>query len=316
MDRKSIRSQGRWLGICIVAAIALWGCGSPSTGTTPTVSVDAIYTAAIQTFQAQQATELAMTPPTATASPSPIPTQPALSPFPSIVFSTATSGGGPSACDNAGYVADVTIPDGTNMAPGQGFEKKWKLQNTGSCTWSTSYQLAFSSGALMGGAPSFIKVPVPPGNQADVAVQLTAPTTAGSYTGTWRMQNANGQAFGNFITVVITVGSSSATVTPGPSPTPGSGTVTISGYAGAIDVKLAYTGTTSGSVTSDSTTGDYSISVPSGWSGTITPSKGKTGTWVFTPAYKTLTNVTSNTELDFSASGATASEAASATPKP
>ncbi len=282
----------------MTAAVVLSACGSSNAPGTPTVSVDAIYTAAIQTFQAQQATQLALTPPTDTPTPSPFPTLPPVSPIPTLAFTVATSSGVGSACDGAAYVADDTIPDGTVMAPGQTFEKKWKLQNTGSCTWSTSYQIAFSSGTAMGGTPGLVKVPVPSGNQTDIAVQLTAPTTAGSYTGTWRMQNAGGQPFGSFVTVVIKVGSG-ATVTPGPSPTAGSGTVTISGYAGAVDVTLTYTGTTSGTVTSDGTTGNYSISVPSGWTGTIVPSKGNAGHWMFTPSSQSFTNVTSNQTFNF-----------------
>ncbi len=311
MQRRNTHSGHRWLGLCILAAVGLGACTSAPADLTPTVGVEAIYTAAVETYQAQQATQLALTPPTATPSPSPFPTQPPLSPFPTISFATAAPAAGSSACDNAAYVADVTIPDGTVVTPGQSFQKKWKLQNNGSCTWSTSYQLAFSSGSQMGGSPSFIKVPVPPGNQTEVAVQLTAPSAAGSYTGTWQMENANGQSFGNFITVVITVGSSSATVTPGPSPTAGPsptggpGPFTISGYAGATDVTLTYTGTTSGTTTSDSVTGDYSIAVPSGWTGTITPSKGKAGKWSFTPSSQSFTNVTADLEFDFQASSTT-----------
>ncbi len=303
----------RWLLFpCALLLLALAACGGSQANATPTMSVESIYTAAIETFQAQQATQFALTPPTETPAPTASATLPPLSPFPTISVILPTSAGGSSLCDNAAYVADLTIPDGTVMTPGQSFQKKWRLQNTGTCTWSTSYELAFSSGSLMGGAPSFIKVPVPPGNQADMAVNLAAPTTAGSYTGTWRMQNAAGQAFGNFITVVITVGSSS-TVTPGPSPTPGSGTLTISGNAGAASATLTYSGTTSGTVTADDS-GAYSISVPSGWTGSITPSKGKTGKWVFSPASQSFSNVTSNQSFDFTASEATASPAATSTP--
>lgn len=300
------------LAPCTLLGLILTACGSSPAGTTPTLSVDAIYTAAVQTFQAGQATQLALTPPTETPSPTLFPTLPPVSPLPTIGFFTPTPAG-PSACDNSAYVADVTIPDGTIMAPGQSFEKKWKLQNTGSCTWSTSYQLAFASGDLMGGAPSFVKVPVSPGNQTDIAVSLTAPTAAGSYTGTWRMQNASSQPFGNSITVVIKVNSGGATVTPGPSPTPGAGFFTISGNAGAADVTLTYTGTTSGTTTADSA-GAYSISVPSGWTGTIIPSKGKAGHWIFSPASKSFTNVTSDQTFDFTATPVTPTPPVSPTP--
>lgn len=312
--RNKIRQDARGrllLGALLI--LVLSACGSQKAEPTPTFSVDAIFTAAFQTFSAQQATQLALTPPTNTPSPTPLPTLPPPSPLPlpTIPLASPSVGGGATTCDNSAYVADVTIPDGTTVDPGKKFEKKWKLQNTGSCTWSTSYKLAFDSGDLMGGATTFIAVPVPPGNQAEVAVNLTAPTAAGNYKGTWRMQNDKSQPFGNFITVVIKVGQGSSNTPTTPVPTSASGEVTISGNAGLSDVLITYAGTggaESGTVTAAGG-GDYSFSVASGWSGTVTPSK---GTWVFSPASKNYTNITS----DQSGQNYSVEEAATATAKP
>jgi alpha-tubulin suppressor-like RCC1 family protein len=66
--------------------------------------------------------------------------------------------------------------------------------------------------------------------------------------------------------------------------------VAITGNADVGGVTLTYTDGTVKHVTSASN-GNYSISVPSGWSGTVTPSK--TGV-TFTPASRSYTNVTSN----------------------
>src|SRR4030042_441614 len=55
-----------------------------------------------------------------------------------------------SGADRAIYVADVTIPDGTVIAPGAAFVKTWKLQNAGTTTWTTSYSLVFIRGDHMG----------------------------------------------------------------------------------------------------------------------------------------------------------------------
>src|SRR5512143_318292 len=89
------------VAVIIAAALALSACGPSGAGATPTVSVDAIYTAAIQTFQAQQATQLALTPPTDTPSPSPFPTLPPISPAPTLSFTVPTSGGVTGGCDSA-----------------------------------------------------------------------------------------------------------------------------------------------------------------------------------------------------------------------
>ncbi len=207
---------------------------------------------------------------------------------------TPTASSVPTGCDNSAFIGDVTIPDGTIVTPGQNFEKTWKLQNTGSCTWSTSYRLVFVSGEAMGGNSPRLDAPVAPGVRADISVDLTAPDSAGTYTGTWRMRNAEGQPFGTFITVVIRVRGGPATVIPGPSPTGGPETVTISGNAGKPQVLIAYAGKTgndpSGSTTS-ADDGSYSFTVPYGWSGTVTPSK---GSWTFSPASVTYKNVTSD----------------------
>ncbi len=207
---------------------------------------------------------------------------------------TPTASSQPNACDNSAFIGDVTIPDGTILTPGQDFQKTWKLQNTGSCGWSTSYRLVFVSGEAMHGASTRVGSSVPPGSRTDVSVDLTAPGSAGTYSGTWRMQDDSGQLFGTFVTVVIKVRGGGATVTPGPNPTGSPETVRISGNAGKPQVLLTYVGQTSsdpGGTTTSADDGSYSLTVPYGWSGTVTPSK---GSWTFTPASVSYRNVTSD----------------------
>src|SRR5512140_530055 len=87
-------------------------------------------------------------------------------------------------CDRAQFIADVTVPDGTRYAAGSTFTKTWRLKNVGTCTWTTSYTLVFSSGEKMGG-PSSVNFPVSvsPGRSVDLSVTLTAPASAGHYIG-------------------------------------------------------------------------------------------------------------------------------------
>jgi hypothetical protein len=283
------KSRRLLLAASTMALLALTACGPSGADATPTLSVDAIFTAAHQTFEADQATQLALTPPTETPSPTLFPTLPPPSPVATISFTSATPlSVGPAACDNSAYVADVTIPDGTKVKAGQSFVKTWALQNTGSCTWSTNYKLAFQTGDQMGGAAVNVPSAVGPGQQSNISVNLVAPTTNGSYKGFWRLQNESGISFGNQIYVQIEVGSGGTAV-----PTSSTGNVTISGNAVAVDVIITYTG--SGSNASGSTKsasgGDYSFTVPQGWSGTVTPSK---GVWVFNPVSRPYTNVQSD----------------------
>ena len=100
-------------------------------------------------------------------------------------------------CDWVSFIKDVTIPDGTVMAPGEVFTKTWRLQNRGTCTWTSDYYLVFTSGDPMGGTTA-VRLPgiVAPGQYVDVSVTLTAPDSRGRQTGYWMLRNPSGALFG------------------------------------------------------------------------------------------------------------------------
>jgi len=101
-----------------------------------------------------------------------------------------------SICNWAQFVADVTVPDGTTLAPGATFTKTWRLENIGNCTWTTSNALVFSSGSAMGGSAVNFPSNVAPGQTVDLSVNLTAPTTSGQYIGYWKLRDGSGNLFG------------------------------------------------------------------------------------------------------------------------
>ena len=118
----------------------------------------------------------------------------------SLISLIAPQGGTVSAggyCDWISFVADVTVPDGLPVAPGQILEKIWRLQNIGTCWWTPQYKLVFVGGAQMGGV-SEMNLPkdVPPGESIDLKIGLTAPSVPGRYIGYWKLQNINGGLFG------------------------------------------------------------------------------------------------------------------------
>ena len=99
--------------------------------------------------------------------------------------------------DRAQFIADVTVPDGTRYDPGATFKKTWRLKNTGTCTWTTSYSMVFDSGEKMGSTTSVnFQTSVPPGQTIDPTVAMTAPSAAGHYIGYWKFKNAAGVLFG------------------------------------------------------------------------------------------------------------------------
>lgn len=106
-----------------------------------------------------------------------------------LALATATAPG--EACTNqAEFVADVTIPDGTQFTPGEAFTKTWRIRNVGTCTWTSGYSLFFESGDQMG-APDFTPVTnatVTPGSTVDISVDMVAPNSEGTYRGVFHMQ--------------------------------------------------------------------------------------------------------------------------------
>jgi hypothetical protein len=117
-----------------------------------------------------------------------------------INFSPTSSGS-----DAASFVQDVTIPDDTVMSPGQGFQKVWRFNNTGSTTWGNGYSLVFTRGAQLS-TQSSVSIPATtPGSSADIGVAMTAPSTPGTYQSYWRLRNPSGQLFGPEVWVRIRV---------------------------------------------------------------------------------------------------------------
>jgi hypothetical protein len=113
-------------------------------------------------------------PPTAT----PPPPTPTLQPLP---------------CDAANFVADVTVPANTLFAPGERFVKTWRIENAGSCPWTSAYSLAFAGGDILGGAP-LVSMPesVQPGERVDVSIEMTAPPGPGFFQGYWMLRTPSG----------------------------------------------------------------------------------------------------------------------------
>ncbi len=183
-------------------AVGLAACNLPA-ASTPTVSgIDFIRTAAARTLDAMSTTMVVSsgTPgPTQSGQTTPIPTQSASSATPQS-GATATVTGTIVPCDQVSFLRDLTIPDGTLLAPGTAYTKIWELKNTGSCAWNSLYTLVFANeGDLMGGAitqPLITSGAVQPGETVKISVDLTAPVNQGDYKGQWRLRNPTGTEFG------------------------------------------------------------------------------------------------------------------------
>lgn len=182
--------------IVILAMITL-ACNSPS-GSNLT-ETDQLATAVAETVSAQMAENLppeqAQTqPPEATASFTPEPSL--TTPPTATATSTATVVSIP--CNRASFMTDVTYPDGAEVHANNSFVKTWRLQNTGSCTWTSGYKMIFSHGDRMN-APNEVQLTggtVAPGETVDVSVNLTAPGDIGTFKGYFKLKSSNGDVFG------------------------------------------------------------------------------------------------------------------------
>ena len=134
----------------------------------------------------------------------PIPAATAIPSVPTVV---------PPVCLNGmKFVADVTYGD-NNMknppfvTPEEGFVKIWRIENTGTCTWTPNYRLMYAYGntaaAKMNGQPLNIPANVAPGQTVDLSITLIAPKEPLTYQGFWQIENEKGVRFGQTIWVDI-----------------------------------------------------------------------------------------------------------------
>ncbi len=216
----------RSLLLVLVAALVLSACNLPQAAATPTPDLAAqAMTAAAQTVQAvltqpSQPTEPAAG--TAAAAPTQPPAAtptPAAIPSPTPAPPTATISPTPRPCNQATFIEDITIPDGTVLPPNDIFRKTWRLKNVGTCSWTTDYALVFVEGDQMNGpAVQPLTTVVNPGETVDITVELTAPAANGEYRGYWKLRDNNGEIFG------LTTGNAfwvDIKVQAGPTSTPG-----------------------------------------------------------------------------------------------
>ncbi len=200
MNKKSLS-----LIVILLAGLAALSACAPAHPDTQLVSTLVYQTVVAQTTQSAlenafaQLTQQAAA--TATLAPAPTATLPAVTIAPPVA-PTATHvppslTPNPIPCDAAQFVSDVTYPDGERVAAGAQFTKTWRLKNVGSCSWTPSYAVVFSSGNAMSG-PASASVPanVDPGKTIDLSVTLNAPSSPGTYKGYWMLRNASGKLFG------------------------------------------------------------------------------------------------------------------------
>lgn len=97
--------------------------------------------------------------------------------------------------DVSEFVADVTVPDGSEVRAGSTFVKTWELRNAGTVGWVGRYLTRAGSFGNPGECATPDRVAIPPtapGEHVRVSVEVRAPATAGHCQVYWKMTDDQG----------------------------------------------------------------------------------------------------------------------------
>ena len=109
-------------------------------------------------------------------------------------------------CTNAlWFFQDVTIPDGTQVAPGERLDKRWLVQNAGTCNWDERYQIRLEAGPNMGVPATQALYPARSGLELTIRMNFIAPDEPGTYRSAWQAYDPDDLPFGDPFFIEIEV---------------------------------------------------------------------------------------------------------------
>lgn len=161
------------------------------------------FSACIPVFRSEAGQEVVFVPPTPAGALTPTETS-----SPTPTGNTATPGPPtptPPCFDNLVFRADVTIPDGTRVQPDSTLDKRWEVENAGSCNWNETYRVRLIAGPEMSAQPEQALYPARSGSRAVLRIVFKAPAEPGTYRSAWQAFNSQGEPFGDpfFIEIVV-----------------------------------------------------------------------------------------------------------------
>ncbi len=112
----------------------------------------------------------------------------------------------PQACsDNLLFLDDLSIKDGSVFPPGVQLDKRWQVENNGTCNWDRRYLMKLIAGSEMGVPAEQALYPARSGSQAVIRIVFTAPTEPGNYRSAWQAYDPQDQPFGDpfYIDIVV-----------------------------------------------------------------------------------------------------------------
>jgi len=206
--------------IFVTASFVLSACGKQVITTATQKPTDLVYTEAAKTVAARL-TQEAASHPTATSTPLPTatsyiaPTQPPTATtapiMPEPTFTATPTAKPPKPtntpvpptpkpvpCNQATLIKHVNYPEGSQVPVGTVIEKTWQIENTGSCTWNTKYELVNTNGDPLGAASpqEWVWGTVAPHKVVNITIKVRIPISPDTYVSDWKLSDYNGHTFG------------------------------------------------------------------------------------------------------------------------
>lgn len=103
------------------------------------------------------------------------------------------------------FLEDLSIPDGMSVTPGEALDKRWLVQNNGTCNWDHNFGLQLIAGPAMGAPGETALFPARSGTQAEIQIVFTAPQELGTHRSAWQARDPQGKIFGDPIFIEVAV---------------------------------------------------------------------------------------------------------------
>lgn len=112
----------------------------------------------------------------------------------------------PGSCSNMlTYITDVTIPDYTEVDRSVTMDKRWEVENSGTCAWDERYQIRLIAGSDYGAGQVQSLPPARSGTHTVIRLMFTSPGEPGTYKSAWQAYDPDGNPFGDPFYIVFVV---------------------------------------------------------------------------------------------------------------
>ena len=163
-----------------------------STAVAMTVQIQSLQTQAAQASQPTATLAFTPTEPVAVTSTPIFPTATPFEIIPTAVSHSGSSGGSSGGSSTVKYACDPDTGkrprDNAQYKPGDSFDVKWTIINTGTATWPAGYDFSYFGGDQMTSAAGIQLPQMKPGDKYSVVFDAKAPASKGFHQMTWKVQ--------------------------------------------------------------------------------------------------------------------------------